>query len=65
MQAAIDAHGAPKIVHADHGSSFLAEPFITLLKNYEIKQSNSRVGNSLDNHRPIEYFFGLLKLKHE
>ena len=59
LQAAIDAYGVPEIVHADHGSSFLAKPFITWLKNYyKIKQSNSRVSNSLDN-RPIEHFFSV------
>ena len=59
LQAAIDAYGVPEIVHAYHGSSFLDKPFITWLKKYyKIKQSNSRVGNSLDN-RPIEHFFSV------
>ena len=62
MQAAIDAYGVPEIVHADHGSSSLAKPFVTVLKKYEIKQSNSRVGNSLDN-RPIEHFFRFTKTR--
>jgi len=48
------------IIHSDHGSLYSGISFNKLLNDNNIKQSMSRVGNSLDN-RPIEYFFSILK----
>ena len=48
------------IIHSDHAMCYSSNEFIKLIKKYNITQSMSRVGNSLDN-RPIEFFFKILK----
>ena len=48
------------IVHSDHGKCYSSSEFIKMLKEFNWKQSMSRVGNSLDN-RVVEFWFSILK----
>lgn len=48
------------IIHSDHGSQYSSIEYLDFILKNKIKQSMSRVGNSLDN-RPAEYFFSILK----
>lgn len=48
------------ILHSDHGYQYSSNQVIKILKENNIIQSMSRIGNSLDN-RPAEYFFSILK----
>ena len=48
------------IIHSDQGVHYTSSKFHNLLKKYNIQQSMSRKGNSMDNGM-MENFFGLLK----
>ncbi|WP_371246732.1 IS3 family transposase [Mycoplasmopsis agassizii] len=48
------------MIHSDHGLVYSSNDFKKLLDDNSIRQSMSRIGNSLDN-RPIEYWFSNLK----
>lgn len=48
------------IIHSDQGVHYTSSKFYNLLKKYNIQQSMSRKGNSMDNGM-MENFFGLLK----
>ncbi len=48
------------IIHSDQGVHYTSSKFHKLLKKYNIQQSMSRKGNSMDNGM-MENFFGLLK----
>lgn len=48
------------IIHTDNGSQYRSEIYKSLLKDFNIKQSASRVGKSIDNAL-IESFFGKVK----
>ncbi|MBQ5492575.1 MAG: IS3 family transposase [Mycoplasmataceae bacterium] len=47
------------IVHSDHGRCYSSSEFIKMLKEFNWKQSISRVRNSLDNW--VEFWFSILK----
>ena len=47
------------IVHSYHGRCYSSSEFITMLKEFNWKQSMSRVRNSLDNL--VEFWFSILK----
>ena len=47
-------------MHSDHGKCYSSSEFIKMLKEFNWKQSMSRVGNSLDN-RVVEFWFSILK----
>ena len=50
------------IVHFDHTTCYSFSEFIKILKEFNWKQSMSRVGNSLDN-KEFEFWFSILTTK--
>ena len=54
------AYSKNLIIHSDRDNQYNSIKYKNMLKKYNVIQSTSRLGNSLDN-RPAEYFFSIIK----